>query len=97
MYVWLLKKLFFVVQGPNLSFFVAYLIDVLKDLLFFLDVSSLKASFYREACLKVLARRFKVSLLSSKFEAISSSDSSLAEFQSVVKCDQMWFEILHLK
>ena len=42
-------------------------------------------SFWKEPYLKVLAWRYQVSMISSSFKAISSSDSSLAEFRRVAK------------
>ena len=51
--------------------------------------ASLKASFCRKPCFKVLARRYKVSILPSKFRESSSRDSSLTEFQRWEKCEQI--------
>ena len=60
---------------------------LLIKFILFLDVSSLKDSFWREKYLKFVPRRYKVSMLSSKFKPVSSSDSSPAEFRRVVKSD----------
>ena len=74
------KKMLFVVQWrSNLSFFVAYLIDVCKNSIFLRNISSLKASFLKRNIFEVLARWYKVSILLVKVRETSFSDSSQAK------------------